>query len=202
VMPVLEGLAKENVPLSIDTRKPEVARRALAAGAVVVNDVTGLNDPEMIKVCAGSDCSICIMHMLGSPESMQDNPEYENVTEEVRGFLLWRTEVAEDAGIARNRLWIDPGIGFGKTVDHNLQLLRDLEQFTKGSPYPVLVGVSRKSFLGKIAALDGAVLSSEDRLEATLAAQTVAQMKGARIIRAHDVRASRRAIEVCSRIMG
>jgi dihydropteroate synthase len=200
VVPVIEALAARGVPLSVDTCKPEVARRALAAGASVVNDVTALSHPEMATVCAESECSVCLMHMKGEPRTMQVSPEYGNVVAEVRDFLLRRAKGAEAAGIASERLWIDPGIGFGKTVQHNLELLHRLHRFVE-SGYPVLIGVSRKSFLGAVLGGTGNPLPVNERQEATLAAQTIAQMKGARIIRAHEVRAARRVIEVVSAIL-
>lgn len=200
VLPVLEQLALKDVPSSIDTRKPEVARAALVLGAQVLNDIGGLRDPKMIEVAATSDCTVCIMHMQGEPQTMQVEPFYENVVQEVKAYLLEQARKAEAAGIGRERIWIDPGIGFGKTVTHNLVLLRELGELT-ALEYPVLVGVSRKSFLGRIASLDG-VLAVSDRLEGTLAAQVVAQMKGVRVIRAHDVLQSARAIRTVAAIVG
>lgn len=195
VLPVVEALASEQVAVSIDTSKPRVAKQALEAGASVVNDVTGFRDPAMIEVCVPTDCTICIMHMQGSPRTMQADPKYKDVVRDVLNYLGEAIETCESAGIRARRVWIDPGFGFGKTLEHNLTLLRSLERFCK-TDYPVLVGVSRKSFIGRV--LGGSEAS--DRLEGTLAAQAYAQMKGAKIIRAHDVKASRRVIEMISAI--
>ena len=196
VLPVVSSLVAQGVTVSIDTSKPEVAEAALGAGAAVVNDVTGLRDPDMIRICAESDCTVCIMHMLGTPRTMQQSPHYGDVCAEVLHYLLAAAEACAVNGIDQGRLWIDPGIGFGKTVHHNLQLLHGLEAFVE-TGLPVLIGVSRKSFLGHLTG--GA--SADDRLEATLAAQVAAQTNGARIIRAHDVRAARRAIDVTAAIL-
>jgi len=196
VMPVIEDLIAKDIPTSIDTRKPEVARKALLAGAKVLNDVTGLRNEQMLQAAAESDCSVCIMHMQGDPQTMQANPTYDDVVREIKQWLITQAKNAEERGIAKERIWIDPGIGFGKTLEHNLTLLRNLEQFVQ-SGYPVLIGVSRKSFLGKITE---EALPTNDRVEASLAAQCVAQMKGAKIIRAHDVKQARRAVDVVSAI--
>jgi len=199
IAPVVGKLAKEGLVVSIDTRKPVVAERALELGAAIVNDVSGLRDPEMVSVCARSGCYVCIMHMRENPETMQIDPVYNDVVGEISGYLLGQAESAILVGVSQDRIWIDPGIGFGKTDADNLQLIRHLEAFA-ATGYPVLVGVSRKGFLGRLAGL-GHELPVTQRLEATLAVQTVAQMKGARIIRAHDVVASRRAIEITKHIM-
>ncbi len=196
VLPIVRSLVAEGVTVSIDTSKPEVAEAALDAGVAVVNDVTGLRNPDMIRICAASDCTVCVMHMLGTPRTMQQSPHYGDVCGEVLDYLLAAPEACAASGIEQGRLWIDPGIGFGKTVHHNLQLLHRLEAFVE-TGLPVLIGISRKSFLGHLTG--GA--PAGDRLEATLAAQVVAQQKGARIIRAHDVRAARRAIDVTSAIL-
>lgn len=196
-IPVVEGLARLGLPVSIDTMKSRVANQALQSGAFLVNDVGGLQDPIMLETVAGAKCHVCIMHMRGEPRTMQAAPDYGNVTRDVRTFLVRQAVRAEEAGVHRDRIWIDPGIGFGKTVEHNLTLLKKLESFTTLG-YPVLIGVSRKSFIGKV--LGG--LPADDRLEGTLAAQVLAQSLGARVIRAHDVRASRRAIDFAAAVMG
>ena len=195
VMPVITALASQKIPISIDTAKAEVARQALQAGAVVVNDITAFSDPEMPGVCAEAACKVCLMHIQGTPRTMQTNPHYENVVEEVLGYLLDKAERAEAAGIKREDIWIDPGIGFGKTVEHNLQLLKELRRFI-GFGYAVLIGTSRKSFIGKVLASGDQPLPSDQRLEGTLVTQAWSQIQGARIIRAHDVLASRRAMEM------
>jgi dihydropteroate synthase len=199
VLPVLEQLAEREIPFSIDTRKPEVARKALELGAKVLNDITGLRNKEMLKVAADSDCSVCIMHMQGDPQTMQSNPTYVNVMEEIKEFLQIQAEEAQEAGVKKERIWIDPGIGFGKTVEHNLAILRHFEQFVEIG-YPVLIGVSRKAFLAKIASQDEPLLATE-RVEASIAAQCIAQMKGVKIIRAHDVKQAARAIKVVAAIL-
>ena len=194
VVPVIEALVESGVEVSIDTRKPEVALQALYAGASVLNDVSGLRDPAMVEVAASDDCTVCIMHMQGEPHTMQVEPFYEDVVGEIRQYLVDTAKRAERRGIARERLWIDPGIGFGKTLEHNLEILRSLDVFRR-TGYPVLIGVSRKSFIGKLLPHDGKSAPADDRLEGTLAAQLLAQLQGVRIIRAHDVKAARRTID-------
>ncbi len=192
---IVRALTRLGATVSIDTCKAEVARAALGAGAAVVNDVTALGDPEMAETCARAECAVCLMHMQGSPRTMQLAPSYGDVTQEVRAFLLERTAFAEARGIARERLWIDPGIGFGKTVEHNLTLLRRLDALV-ATGYPVLLGVSRKSFLGKLLGAEDAPAPLEARLEGTLAAQSIGQWLGARILRVHDVGEAVRAARI------
>jgi dihydropteroate synthase len=199
VLPIVESLAKRGLPVSIDTYKPGVAQAAIDAGAALVNDVTGLRNPKMIEVVAESACGVCIMHMQGTPQTMQKNPVYGDVVRDVREYLFHAASLAEEAEIPRSRIWIDPGIGFGKTIQHNLTLLNRLEELVK-LPYPVLVGVSRKGFIGKLLGTAEKPLEVDDRLEGTLTCQLIAQLKGARIIRCHDVLASRRAIEMAKSI--
>jgi dihydropteroate synthase len=196
VIPVVTALADRGVRVSIDTMKPQVAQRALEAGAQIVNDVTALADPEMISVVSESRCTVCLMHMKGTPRTMQQNPTYGDVVSEVRDFLVER---ARSSGITQDKIWIDPGIGFGKTLQHNLDLIRNLDTLV-ATGYPVLIGVSRKSFIGRLLG-GGEPLPVEERLEGTLAAQVVAQIKGAKIIRAHDVRSSRRAIDMAAALV-
>lgn len=188
VIPVVQFLAARGIPVSLDTSKASVAKRGIEAGAAVINDVTGFTDGEMLTVCAESDVTICIMHMQGTPRTMQDNPTYESVIEEVRDYLLARASNAEAKGIARERIWIDPGIGFGKTVEHNIELLRGIPSLV-ASGYPVLIGASRKSFLGKIVEEPEA----EKRAGASVAAALFAICKGASIVRVHDVGATSQA---------
>lgn len=195
-LPVVAALAR-HARVSIDTSKPEVARAALGAGAVMVNDVSALGDPAMVSVVAEAGAELVLMHMQGNPRTMQVQPTYENVVAEVGEFLGRRARMAEEAGVPRERIWIDPGIGFGKNLDHNLALLRNLDRLV-GAAYPVLIGVSRKSFLGKVAG--GA--SVDRRLAGTLAAQTLAQASGVAMIRAHDVAEARQAIDVAAAILG
>lgn len=199
VIPVVSALAKSGVKVSIDTMKAEVASAALAAGAVVVNDVNGLRGVGMIEVVAAHQCPVCIMHMQGEPRTMQHAPHYEDVVREVRAFLMRQAAVAEEAGLPGDRVWIDPGIGFGKTAEHNLSLLRGLNQFV-ATGYPVLLGVSRKSFIGRVLAEGGDPLPVEDRAEGTLAVHVWAQLQGVRILRVHDVKATVRAVRMIEAI--
>lgn len=194
VLPVVEALVVQGVMVSIDTQKPEVAQQACQAGVGVVNDVGGLRDSAMRKVCSDAGCTVCIMHMRGEPRTMQREPSYGDVVADVRDWLLAQAQRAEAEGIPGDRIWLDPGIGFGKTVAHNLELLRRLNELV-ASGYPTLVGVSRKSFIGKLLGSEAAPLPVGERLEGTLAFQAWAQTQGARIIRAHDVLASRRVID-------
>jgi dihydropteroate synthase len=194
VVPVIEGLAG-SVPISIDTTKAAVAAAAIDAGASMVNDVTGLRgDPEMTALCAERGVEVVVMHMLGTPRTMQNDPRYEDVVAEILDFLLQRTGAAISAGIATDRIWIDPGIGFGKTVEHNLALLAATPEFV-ATGLPVLLGPSRKTFIGKI---DG---SKEDRrLGGTIAACLEGMRGGASMVRVHDVAAVAQAIRVAQAI--
>ena len=191
VIPVIERLAGSlAVPVSIDTRKPEVMRRALAAGASMVNDVAALGAPGAIEAVAGTDAAVCLMHKQGEPGSMQDDPRYGDVVEEVRGFLRERAAACVSAGIARSRLVVDPGFGFGKALEHNLELLRNLDRIASDG-LPVLAGLSRKRMIGALTGRD-----EGERLAGSVAAAVVAAMHGARIIRAHDVRETADALRV------
>ncbi len=194
-IPVVEGLARAGVRVSIDTYKPQVAKAALEAGAELVNDVTALRDPEMAGVCAASGCTVCLMHMKGTPPTMQQNPLYDDVVSEVRGFLLERAALSEREGIGRDKIWIDPGIGFGKTVEHNLELIRGLPALV-GTGYPVLLGVSRKGFLGRVLGNPDHPAPIPDRLPGALAIQVMAQLAGVGVIRTHDVKQARAAADV------
>lgn len=200
VVPVVRELARRGVPVSIDTMKPEVARAALGEGAFLVNDVGGLRLPEMARACAEAQCFVCVMHMWGEPRTMQADPRYADVVSEVALYLKSQAEAAQAAGIAKERIWIDPGFGFGKTVAHNLELARRFEELVRLG-YPVLAGVSRKSFIGKALGSEAAPLPVGERLVGTLAVQSVLQMKGARVIRAHDVKESRQTIEMVAAIL-
>lgn len=200
VTPVVDALARTGIVVSIDTMKPQVAEAALDAGAKIVNDVSGLRSEEMRGLCARYGVTVCIMHMQGEPRTMQENPSYNHVVEDVRRELLTRAADAEQAGIRRERIWIDPGIGFGKTLDHNLQLLRSLSVLA-AEGYPVMVGASRKAFLGRLAGGECPVPVTE-RLAASLAAAIAARVNGASILRVHDVRATREALAVYESIQG
>jgi len=183
-------LAREGACVSVDTMKPAVMRAALDAGAAMVNDVRALQAPGAIEVAAASDAAVCLMHMQGEPATMQRAPAYADVVAEVRGFLARRAQACLDAGIAADRIVIDPGFGFGKTVAHNLALLRGLGKIA-GLRYPVLVGVSRKGMLGAITGRDVG-----DRLAGSVAAALAAAVRGARILRVHDVAATVDALAV------
>lgn len=197
VLPVVEVLVREGVPVSIDTSKAVVAAACLDVGAVVVNDVTAFGDLAMAGVCSGAGCSVCLMHMQGEPRTMQASPHYNDVVQDVGAFLQVRAQFAASNGISPDRIWVDPGIGFGKTLEHNLTLLRNLDALV-ALGHPVLIGVSRKSFIGKL--LDGVPV--DQRLEGSLAAQVWAQAKGAKIIRTHDVLEAKRAAMVAQAILG
>lgn len=183
ILPVINGLVAGGASVSVDSRSPEVATAALVAGAVVVNDVSGLSNPAMRAAVAASSAGVVIMHTQGDPTTMQDEPTYDNVVDEVRAFLLHQAMTAEEAGINRNRIAIDPGIGFGKTFQHNLELLRNLSHFVD-TGYPVLLGPSRKGFLGKIIG-DGGLAAGRD--PATGATVALAVREGVAIVRVHNV---------------
>jgi dihydropteroate synthase len=191
VIPVIERLAASlAVPVSVDTRKPGVMRRAIAAGASLVNDVGALAAPGAMEAVADSSAAACLMHMQGEPGTMQDAPSYADVVGEVRAFLAGRVAACEAAGIARSRLVVDPGFGFGKSLEHNLALLEGIGAIAADGQ-PVLAGLSRKRMIGAITGRNGG-----ERLAGSLAAAVVAAQNGARIIRAHDVRATVDALKV------
>jgi dihydropteroate synthase len=185
VVPVVEALAADGIVVSIDTSKPLVAAAAIDAGAEIVNDVTGLADPAMIETCACAGAGVVIMHMLGDPRTMQLDPTYVDVVEDIAGFLRHRTEQAVAAGIDASRIVVDPGIGFGKTIRHNVALLGGIERLGNGRP--VLIGTSRKAFLGSILDQAGRPSSPQDRDHATSATTALAIANGAAIVRVHDV---------------
>ena len=195
VLPVIERLAKStDIPISIDTHKAAVAERALNAGATIVNDISGLHfDPQIADVVAKHHVSIILMHIKGTPRTMQENPQYENVIEEICSYLREGIQLAESQGI--EQILVDAGIGFGKTLEHNLEIFRGLRELERFG-YPILIGPSRKSFIGKI--LD---LPVDQRLEGTAAAVAVSIMNGANIIRAHDVKEMKRVAQVVDAIV-
>ena len=196
VVPVIEGLAGGEVQVSIDTSKRAVAEVALDAGAEIVNDVTALRaEPELAGLCADRGTEVVLMHMLGDPRTMQENPTYDDVVDDVKGFLAERIEFATAEGIAEERIWVDPGIGFGKTVEHNLELLRRLAELTELGR-PIVVGTSRKSFIGK---LTGAPV--DRRLGGTIASSVLAVANGAEVLRVHDVGPVREALSVAEAIL-
>jgi dihydropteroate synthase len=196
VLPVLEALAGGSVPVSIDTRKPALMREAIASGASMVNDVTALSSPEALEALAGTSVAVCLMHMQGEPGTMQANPSYGDVVREVRDYLAARVAAAQAAGIARERIVADPGFGFGKTLEHNLDLLRALGEF-RGLEVALLAGLSRKAMLGRLTGRE-----PRDRVHASVAAALVAMQNGAHIVRVHDVAATHDALAVWQAVRG
>ena len=190
VLPVLEALAGCGLPLSVDTRKPEFMLEAIAAGAAMINDVTALAAPAALAAVAKSLAAVCLMHMQGDPGTMQESPSYRDVVSEVRDYLAQRVAAAERAGIARDRIVVDPGFGFGKTVEHNLALLRSLAEF-RSLGGALLAGLSRKAMLGKLTGRE-----PQERVHASIAAALLAVQNGAQMVRVHDVAATRDALAV------
>jgi dihydropteroate synthase len=196
VIPVIEALSKvTTVPISIDTYKPEVMRAAIDAGADIVNDICALREDGALEIVANSNAGVCLMHMQGIPQTMQINPQYTDVVSEVKQFLADRVEACLAHGIARERIMLDPGFGFGKTTAHNVTLIQHLDSFVELG-FPLLVGLSRKSVLGRIAGGD-----EQQRLHAGLAASVISVMKGAKIVRVHDVKATVDALKVVAAVM-
>ncbi|PZR35989.1 dihydropteroate synthase [Caulobacter segnis] len=200
VVPVIEAVrAASAVPISIDTMKPEVARAAVKAGATIWNDVSALRfSPDAPEVAAALGCEVVLMHMLGEPGTMQDAPRYDDVVAEVEAFLLARAFTAMAAGVAKEKIWLDPGIGFGKTAEHNLALLAALPRFV-ALGYPILLGASRKRF---IASVDPSAREADDRLGGSLAAHLAAAAAGVAAVRVHDVRETVQALAVQAAIAG
>jgi dihydropteroate synthase len=197
VVPVIRGLGDAGCRISVDTSKATVAAAALDAGATIVNDVTALRgDPGMAPLCAVRGATVVLMHMLGEPRTMQDDPRYDDVVAEVKGFLAARLEAALAAGIAEERVWLDPGIGFGKTAAHNLELLRRLGELRELGR-PLVIGTSRKSFIGKV---DGS--AAGERLGGTIASSVLAAAEGAAVLRVHDVAEVGQALAVAAAILG
>ncbi len=194
LLPVVQEVASWGVPISVDTYKPAVMRAALEAGAAMINDITALAHPGALDVVAASDCAVCLMHMSGEPGTMQHAPQYDDVVREVREFLAVRVANCRAAGITDDRLVLDPGFGFGKSLDHNLALFRALTA-TADNGLPVLVGVSRKSMLG---AITGRPV--DQRAAASVAAALLAAQKGAKILRVHDVAQTMDALAVLAAI--
>ena len=192
LLPVLRGL--RDLPVSVDTVKPEVMRVAVAAGAAMINDINALRAPGALAAVAAADAAVCLMHMQGSPGTMQQDPSYGDVVAEVKAFLLERIESVCAAGIAAERVVVDPGFGFGKTLEHNLELLRHLREFASLG-VPLLAGWSRKSSLGKITGKPAG-----ERLAASIAAALIAAQNGAAILRVHDVAATRDALLVLAAV--
>ncbi|HAJ92041.1 MAG TPA: dihydropteroate synthase [Gammaproteobacteria bacterium] len=195
VIPVIEALqASVPVPISIDTRKPAVMQAAVAAGAGLINDVNALQEAGALEMAANLGVPVCLMHMQGSPETMQDTPNYKNVVDEVVAYLQARAAACMQYGIPEERILLDPGFGFGKTTAHNLLLLQQLERLVE-TGFPVLVGLSRKSLIGKV--LD---LPVDKRVYPGVALAVLAVWKGAALVRCHDVRPVREAIEMCQAV--
>ncbi|MFD0930758.1 dihydropteroate synthase [Methylophilus glucosoxydans] len=192
VVPVIEALVARDipVPISIDTYKPAVMQAAIAAGASIVNDVRGLQEPGALEVVAKSDAGVCIMHMQGMPQTMQLDPHYEDVVAEVKLFLQTQRDMCLAAGIAQDRIMLDPGFGFGKTRAHNIALAKALPEFSELG-CPLLVGLSRKSVLGQMTGND-----VDARLHASVAAAVISAMQGAHLLRVHDVKATVEALKV------
>ncbi len=191
VIPVVESIASRlDVVISVDTSKPKVMEAAISSGAHMINDVRALSEPDALDILATSKVSVCLMHMLGEPGTMQISPEYKSVSRDVKNFLLSRIEECKKVGISLDRLIVDPGFGFGKTLDHNLELLANLRELT-GLGCPLLVGLSRKSMIDKILSREG-----KERLSASLGLAVIALERGANLIRTHDVRETVDAISM------
>ena len=198
VLPVVEGLSKA-VPqaiVSVDTSKPEVIRQAVAAGAGLINDVRALGEPGALEALVASDCAVCLMHMQGDPQTMQRSPRYVDVVKEVKAYLQERVQRCRAAGVSADRILVDPGFGFGKTLEHNLELLRHLKD-SSPEGLPLLVGLSRKSIVGTLTGRAAA-----DRVYGSVALAVMAALNGALIVRAHDVAATVDALKIVSAFLG
>jgi dihydropteroate synthase len=201
VAPVLEGIGVapglSGAAISIDTSKVAVAETALDIGAQIVNDVTALrSEPELASLCAARGCGLVLMHMQGTPRTMQESPSYDDVVDDVKAFLAERIEFATSEGVAEERIWVDPGIGFGKTVEHNLELLWRLRELGELGR-PIVIGASRKSFLGELTGREVG-----ERLGGTIASNVLALLGGADVFRVHDVAELRQALDVAEAILG
>ena len=200
VIPVIEALVNEfkakqvNIPISIDTYKPAVMQAAIDAGASMVNDVRALQEAGALEVVAKSKVGVCLMHMQGTPQTMQVNPQYNDVINDISAFLQARLQATIDAGVPASRILLDPGFGFGKTREHNITLIQQLESFANLGQ-PLLVGLSRKSILGQVTGND-----VDARLYASIAASVIAAQKGAKILRVHDVKAAVEALKIISAV--
>ncbi len=195
VLPVVRNLVNKNIPISVDTSKPEIMRATIKAGATMINDINALRAPEALEVVAAGGAAVCIVHMQGKPKNMQVDPQYDDVVTEVKDFLRQRIDAAQAAGIPRERITIDPGFGFGKTLKHNLKLLRYLDHFTDMG-VSVLVGLSRKSMLGEVT--DNKV---SNQIYSSVSAALFAVTKGAKILRVHDVKATKDALAVYNAVI-
>jgi len=198
ILPVIESIKKINskITISVDTYKASVAKKAIEAGADIVNDISGLTfDPDMLPLLSGKDIPVILMHINGKPKTMQKSPNYEDLVEDIRNFLKYQSKIAEDGGINNNHIILDPGIGFGKTFQHNFTLLRRLDEICSLG-YPVMIGPSRKAFIGDV--LD---LPVDDRIEGTLATVVAGIMNGAKIVRVHDVKEVNRVVKITEKIL-
>ena len=196
VAPVIEAISAElDVPISIDTLKADVMRAAVAAGAGLINDVNALRSEGALQAAVDLNVPVCLMHMQGTPQTMQQEPQYDDVVSEVERFLLERVDACKAAGISDDKIMLDPGFGFGKRARHNLRLMKHLSRFT-ALPYPVLVGVSRKSIIGEMLKV-----SVEERLAGSLSLASVAVWQGAKLIRTHDVQATRQAVNLTHHVL-
>lgn len=196
VAPVIEAISAEfNVPISIDTLKTNVMRAAVAAGAGLINDVNALRSEGALQAAAELNVPVCLMHMQGTPQTMQQEPHYDDVVKEVEDFLLGRVAACQQVGIGADKIILDPGFGFGKRARHNLRLMKHLSRFT-AMPYPVLVGVSRKSIIGNMLKV-----SVEDRLAGSLSLAAISVWQGAKLIRTHDVKATKQAIDLANHVL-
>jgi dihydropteroate synthase len=197
VRPVVLRFAEEGVPVSVDTRHADVASACVEAGASIINDVSGFRARAMVEVAANCDAGVVVMHMLGEPKTMQAEPSYDDVVREVAGYLVAQAAMLEAAGVDRSRIALDPGIGFGKTLEHNLELLRRLDEFTRLG-FPLVVGVSRKRFIGVLTGVE----EPADRLAGSLAAAVFAAQHGADVMRVHDVGPTVQALAVSAALGG
>lgn len=195
ILPVIKKIISESeIPISVDTYKPKVAEECLKAGALIINDITGLRNEEMIKVCAKYKASVVIMHMKGNPETMQDAPEYKDIVAEIMAFFKDRIAAAEKAGITK--IMLDPGIGFGKTLENNVEIMRRISEF-RSLGYPLMIGTSRKSFIKKLTDAK----NSQELLPGTLATVCLAVMGGVDVVRVHDVAECRKALGVVDAVI-
>jgi dihydropteroate synthase len=190
VLPVVQALENKGIPISVDTSKPEVMRATIKAGATMINDINALQSPGALEVVADGDVTVCLMHMQGKPKYMQSDPQYKDVITEIKDFLQQRIEAVKAAGIAQERIVIDPGFGFGKALKHNLKLLRHLDQFTDMG-MPILAGLSRKSMLREITGS-----KKDDLVYSSVSAALLAAINGAKILRVHDVKATKDALKI------
>ncbi|MFN4263593.1 MAG: dihydropteroate synthase [Thioalkalivibrionaceae bacterium] len=200
VLPVVKGLREAGVErISVDSRKPALMREALAVGATMLNDVSGFSDPQAIEAAADANASVCVMHMQGVPNTMQQAPSYRDVVAEVEAFLLERADALEASGVARTRIWLDPGFGFGKTLEHNLALFANLPRLAAHG-YPLLIGVSRKSMIAALIGRGPDEVPPADRVAGSVAATLLAVDAGVRMVRVHDVRETVDALRVRARL--